>query len=286
MSVTSALRKSAFLRGYFFTKNDIIELYNILQEQLREIGQAQANQFILQKNQTLEDLERLKQNFISMFKIYVNIETDRGTTVINDLGNLFSIPDIPARVTRIEFTSANLYREIMKKEPSNQLYFLLDFRKSGSPGIVGAPGQATSNDSQYFVLGENVDWVRSTQSKIEDFLHSRRRKYSWLHSQGIYDILLQIAGVFLIAWFMGLLIPRVDVWFSASDDVYKYASYIFIFLVGIRLFAFMFNYARFIFPVVELKDNYPEMKAHRFICSAIILSASGGFLYDIFREIF
>lgn len=278
--IDTSLRKASELRGYAFSKEDLISLYELLQGQADDAATLQTAKWVRQEDQSPEDFESNVLAARALFRVFVRIETRNGETTSQGSDEVLRVPDLPRDVTRVEYDSGFLFRDRTNLDPANRVYLLLDFRK-GRSDLNVQPSLATPNDSQYIVVGENTAWVRSTKSRLDDFLQDRKRKGIWIHRSGIYDFLLNFVGVLFIAWLMSFFVPIVDNWFSGVDATYRYAGYIVAFLFAIRTFVFLFNYSRWIWPVVELRDGDPILKAHRFIWITLVLGIAGSAIYDL-----
>lgn len=283
--ISPSLRKSKNLRGYAFTVDDLKRLYDLLQEIASEAASNETLDWSRTEDQTASKFQESINNAHSLFRVFVRIETGDGETISQGSHNVLLEPDLPKDISAIEFDSGQIFRERTGFEPKNRVYVLIDCRKYNNSVNSTQPAAETPNSSQYIVTGQNSNWVRSTKARLDEFLKFRERKGVWLHKGGIYDILLQIVGVFFLAWVMSFSIPLVDSVFEQANDSYRYAAYIFIFLLSLRMFMFMFNYARWIWPIVEIKLDDPIMKAHRVIWTTIFLGVLSTAVYDIFRAV-
>lgn len=143
------------------------------------------------------------------------------------------------------------------------------------------PAHQTPNNSQIIVTGEDTNWVRAAYSKIEEFLESKKRGGTWIHEAEIYDLFLMTVGVLFVAWIMTWSVPFFDAIFSGYSKIYIYSGYAFSFLLAIRFFMFMFDYARLMWPLMEYKENSAITIGHRFIWSSILLGIIAGVIKDL-----
>jgi len=188
---------------------------------------------------------------------------------------------MPQQLTGLEYDTSYVFKQKLNRDPRNRIYILLDFRTSGSPGMNVQASNETINNSQIVVLGEDVNWVRAAYSKIMDYLRPKKRGGLWIHKAGIYDLLLMTMGVLFVAWVMTLSVPLIDRIFSGKSNIYIYSGYIFSFLLALKFFMMMFNYARLMWPIMEYKENSAITIAHRFIWSTIILGVIAGVIKDL-----
>lgn len=281
IQVPPSLRKSKPLRGCALSREDLLQLYQLLQSLVDEAGDLEVLDYQVGEGQTDVQLQETKDLVKDMFKVFVRIETEKGATTSQASEDVFTKPDMPVKVSRIEFDGGFIFRERVKQNPRNQVYVLLDFRNIISPTISVQPAQATPNDSQFVLAGEDDKWVRAAHSKVEEFFENKIRKGMWVHNAGTYDLFLMTIGIIFVAWVLNFFVPHIDNLFVGLSKIYSYASYIFVFLAALRFFMFMFDYARVMWPIMELKGANPVAVGHRWIWAMILVTVIGGIIKDL-----
>jgi hypothetical protein len=56
-----------------------------------------------------------------------------------------------------------------------------------------------------------------------------------------------------------------------------------VFYFSLLLVRILFDYARWIFPIVEYKESTDTAQKHRFILGALVIAFLGNFIYDVFK---
>jgi len=242
LQTSPSLRRFTPLRGYAVSKDDLNKLYRLLQDLADEAGEMEVATFTLMENQTEEQLQQQIENGKKLFRVFVQIETEKKDVWSQSSEKIFSSTDFPENISRVEFDTGFTWLNKIKAEPKHRVFLLLDFRKYGATGITVQPAQATPNDSQFTVSGENSNWVHAAKSRIDNFFETRKKeKRIWIHSEGTYDIILMIVGIVFVAWTMSNAVPVIDDWFAKKGTIYVFAAYLFVFLLSLRFFLFMFN---------------------------------------------
>ncbi len=262
-------------------RQDLITLNELLQQLATEAAMLETADYTKSEEETKEKFDSDKKLVQSLFNVHVRVETESGAVFSQNRGTILQGPDMPQKVTAVEFNTGYQFRERANRDARNQAYVLLDFRSSASPGFNVQPDNETPNNSQIVMVGENANWVRAAYSKIEEFLEPKCRKGMWLHRSGTYDLFLMTIGVLFLAWTMTWAVPKVDQLFGGYSQIYIYSGYVFSFLLALRFFMFMFNYTRLIWPVMEYSENTATIVAHRFIWSTVLLGVIAGIIKDL-----
>ena len=60
-------------------------------------------------------------------------------------------------------------------------------------------------------------------------------------------------------------------------------AYVCLFFLMLNVFKILFDYARWIFPIVEYKSSTDTVRKHRYILGGLIIAVFGNFLYDLLK---
>ena len=60
-------------------------------------------------------------------------------------------------------------------------------------------------------------------------------------------------------------------------------AHVFLFFLMLNLFKMLFDYARWIFPIVEYKGSTDTVRKHRYILGCLVIAVFGNFLYDLLK---
>ena len=109
------------------------------------------------------------------------------------------------------------------------------------------------------------------------FLKERSLKRNWLYSSLTYDALLYL----LIFPLIFRTVYKLGSFLNLSNlpNVLGVMFYIYIFIVLLLGFRILFNYTKWIFPIIELKNGSSAI--HRGILYGIILGIIASAIYDI-----
>jgi len=149
---------------------------------------------------------------------------------------------------------------------------------------MASPSEATPNTSSIYIVGENETWTSGAYKNVIDSLQERSNKREWLHKTNIYDLFI---------WFIIIPLSFFSIYkiehFSFFDNqgvssVFIVALYLYFFIIVLNLFRMLFNYARWVFPKMELITSFKKGAIlHRIILGAISLAIFSSFIYDLVR---
>lgn len=60
-------------------------------------------------------------------------------------------------------------------------------------------------------------------------------------------------------------------------------AYVCLFFLMLNVFKILFDYARWIFPIVEYKSSTDTVRKHRYILGCLVIAVFGNFLYDLLK---
>ena len=150
------------------------------------------------------------------------------------------------------------------------------------------PSYATPVNSTLEIFGENETWVSGVHKKVIESIKERGNVHGWLHVNNIYDLFLWFFIIpldFRLLYFINHSLPEH---FSKMSVFLKSAIYLYFFILTLNVFRIIFNYARWVFPYVEL---IPSIKkgaiVHRYVLGAIVVAIISAVIYDlIIKRIF
>ena len=176
--------------------------------------------------------------------------------------------------------SAQYLRDVHSWHPRNRFELFLDFTKPELFNLSLSPSISTPNASHVFVTGLNSDWVNGVFHKVTDFIEKRKTHFRFFHRHSIYDLLVP-CGCFPFAFsiaskFAGI----INNWFSG---ILESAAYLYVFYISLLSFRILFDYARWIFPIVEYKGTRDTAQKHRRFLWVLLLAVLGNFIYDVIK---
>jgi hypothetical protein len=190
---------------------------------------------------------------------------------------------LPERIISIEYDTAFSPKAQLNFIPNDRASVLLDFSR---PRFVdrGLPSEPTPNNSNWFVTAENEGWCTSLSTRLEQFFAERRTPVEWLHLSNTYDGLLIVMGFPLALWgayrIGHPISARVHLPAAVETGLYVYA-----FFLSLGVFRWMFSYARWVFPKIELDSEKSTSGKHRAIWATLALGVLGSALWDAIKAL-
>lgn len=263
------------------------KLYEILNKITKEAAEIEIAKLKKTPNQSDEDFIKMKDYAGSLYKLSIQIFGRKGEYIYSESISIFDETNLPDYITKIIFDNSLRYNFALKKDPLNRIRLEFDFKKAKVFDFVTSPSRATPNTSTINVLGENETWVSGAYKNVLQSLQERANKWSWLHGTNIFDLFIW----FIVIPLGFFTIYKIEQIFSlsASDisTVFMAALYLYFFIIVLNIFRMVFNYARWIFPKMELVTSLKKgAKIHRFILGLIFLAIFCSYMYDLLKLIF
>lgn len=273
---------SCTLTIHYFKK-----LYEILNKITKEAAEIEITKLTKAPNQSDEDFDKLKNYARSLYQLSIQIFGQKGEYIFSDSDSIFNEARLPDRITKIIFDNSIKYNFNLKKDPLNKVRLEFDFTKVKVFDFVTSPSRATTNTSTIRISGENETWVSGAYKNVIQSLKERANKWSWLHSANIYDLFIWLI-VIPLGFFTIYKIERIfSLSTSGMSTVFIAAIYLYFFTIVLNIFRMIFNYARWIFPKMELVTSLKKgATVHRVILGAILLAILCSYIYDLLKLIF
>ncbi len=263
------------------------KLYGELNKITEDGGNIEISQLKKQKEETEENFENFKNEARKLYKASIHIHGDGGQYFYWENSSIFDDPGLPNKIVKIAFDNTSKFKALLKqKEPINKFRIEFDFTKQGVFDFVTIPSEATPNRSFISVLGENETWVVGTYNKVIEFLSDYRNKHGWLHRRSIYDMFLWFLIIpvsFRVLYHVNRSLPEN---FVQLSDFFKVACYLYFFIIILYVFRIVFNYARWVFPNIELIRPLQSCAIkHRVFLGTILISIIAALIYDIIKSL-
>ena len=265
-----------------FSKDDLETLCEILQES----SYAAAEEEIINYTPIDRPLEQIladRELLRSGFELKVTVRGIDDKVLFGTIPAVFNSPRFPDKVKSLYINSESDLRDLHNWSPRNRFELLLDFTKSKFFNLSLSPSISTPNGSHFFVTGLNSDWVSGVYRKVTDFIKEKRTHRRFLHRHSIYDGLVLCGGLpfaFSIAF---KLSSWIDTLFGEVSGILESAAHVYVFFLSLHLFRALFDYARWIFPIVEYKSSTNTARKHRYILGGLVVAVFGNFLYDLLK---
>ena len=262
-----------------FSKDDLKALCEILQESNYAAAEEEITNYEPSDRpieQILADREVLRLGF----ELQVTVRGIDDKVLFGTIPVVFSSPRFPDQVKTLYINSELDLKNLHNWSPRNRFELLLDFTKPELFNLSLSPSISTPNASNIFVTGLNSDWVSGVYRKVTDFIEQRRTHRQFFHRHSIYDLLLP-CGCFPFAF--SIAFKFSDLINNRFLGILKNAAYVYVFYLSLLSFRILFDYARWIFPIVEYKSTMDTARKHRYILGVLVIAILGNFLYDLFK---
>ena len=264
-----------------FSKADLQALCEKLQDSSYEAADEEIshyNPIDRSPEQILADKESLRLGFESQVAVRgIDDKVVDGTIPV-----VFNSPRFPDKVKSLYINSELDLRNLYNWFPRNRFELLLDFAKPGF-NLSLSPSGSTPNASKILVSGRNETWVNGVYHAVMEFVKNRKTRRKFFHRHSVYDLLLACVSLPFAFSIAAKLSGAINSLFGQHSGILKSAAYVYVFYVLLLLFRILFDYARWIFPIVEYKESTDRAQKHRAILAAIVLGVLGNFIYDVFK---
>ena len=265
-----------------FSKSDLQALCEILQEWCDKASEEEIkhyNPLGRTPEQIRADIESLQE----AFKIKVTVQGVDDERVYGTIPAVFNSPRFPEKVKSLYINSELDLRNRYNWLPRNRFELFLDFNKPEFFNLSLSPSGSTLNASNISVSGLDSTWVHGVYSEITNFIKKKETRRRFLHRHSVYDLLLICIGfpfAFSIVSTLSGLIHRL---FGEYPGILKSAAYVYVFYFSWILFRILFDYARWIFPIVEYTESPGTAQKHRAILMTLVLGVLGKLIYDVIK---
>ena len=264
-----------------FSKADLQALCERLQESSYEAAEEEIshyNPIDRPPEQILADKESLRLGF----ELQVAVRGIDDKVVDGTIPVVFNSPRFPDKVKSLYINSELDLRNLYNWFPRNRFELLLDFAKPEF-NLSLSPSGSTPNASKILVSGRNETWVNGVYHAVIEFVKNRKTRRQFFHRHSVYDLLLACVSLPFAFSIASKLSGLINDLFGEHSGILKSAAYVYVFYFSVLLFRIFFDYARWIFPIVEYKESTDTAQKHRAILVAIILGVLGNFIYDVFK---
>ena len=265
-----------------FSKDDLRILCEILQESSHAAAEEEiANYTPLDQpmEQILADREVLRLGF----ELQITVRGTDDKVLFGTIPAVFSSPRFPDKVKTLYINSELDLKNSHNWPPRNRFELLLDFTKPELFNLSLSPSISTPNASNIFVTGLNSDWVSGVYRKVTDFIKEKRTRRGFFHRHSIYDLLLLLVGLPFAFWMTYKLSGLINSMFGGLSVFVQNGAYVCLFFLMLNIFKILFDYARWIFPIVEYKGATDTVRKHRYILGCLVIAIFGNFLYDLLK---
>lgn len=264
-----------------FSKADLQALCEKLQESSYEAADEEISHYN-PIDRSPEQIRADKESLRLGFELQVAVRGIDDKVVDGTIPVVFNSPRFPDKVKSLYINSELNLRNLYNWFPRNRFELLLDFAKPGF-NLSLSPSGSTPNGSNILVSGRNETWVNGVYHAVMEFVKNRKTRRKFFHRHSVYDLLLACVSLPFAFSIAAKLSGVINSLFGQHSGILKSAAYVYVFYVLLLLFRILFDYARWIFPIVEYKESTNTAQKHRAMLTIIALGILGNFIYDVIK---
>ncbi len=239
-----------------------------------------------QLEQSDEDFASFKDTVKGGYELRITVNGSDGKQLLGAVDDIVNSPNYPEDIKSIYISSDSILQGAYNYMPRNYFQIFFDFSKPKLLDFSIGPSQATPNGSVITVSGYDATWDHGVFNELDSFVKKNPSSMTWLHKNGVYDLLLWVAGLPFGFWLCYKLSGVVAALFARISPFVVSAAYVYIFFCVLFCFRLLFQYSRWIWPQVEYRGARSESLKHRIVLGTIILGVVSSIVWDILRGLF
>ncbi|MDE0086381.1 MAG: hypothetical protein OXU23_11745 [Candidatus Poribacteria bacterium] len=265
-----------------FSKDDLKNLCEVLQEWCSKASDEEIKHHS-PLNRTPEQFQADIAALRSGFELKVTVQGIDEERIYGTIPDVFNSPRFPDQVKTLYINSESDLRNLYNWFPRNRFELLLDFAKPELFNLSLSPSISTPNSSNILVSGLDSTWVSGIYGEIANFIEKNRTRRKFFHRHSVYDLLLLFFGIPFAFWVAYKLSGLINSIFGGFSVFVQNGVYVCLFFLMLHLFKILFDYARWVFPIVEYKSTTDTARKHRYILGGLIIAIFGNFFYDLIK---
>jgi hypothetical protein len=275
-------RLSKPIESLAIDKKNLLRLLLILQERADAACEMECNYI---RTITSEDeLEQSLADLSSCSILNVTITGLDGEELFGTIEEVFDSVSFPEQIKTVFVNSELIYKARFNYFVRNRFDLFIDFGKPKVLDFTFLPSEATPNNSAICVEGYDNTWVNGVYSEIDHFLKKRSSKFSRIHKNSFYDLIVWVIGIPFGFWICNKIDFNINDGFNSS--FLKNALFVYVFMFSLTIFRVLFHYFRWLYPKVQYKSSTDLSLAHQSFFYIITMGIIGTFLYDVLSSFF
>lgn len=192
----------------------------------------------------------------------------------DDLETVFSKLNLPNKISKVKFDNWSNFNLFANKMPNFRLTVALDFRDRPVWKFQDANLQ---NESVVEVNGTQELWVLGSLEKLKKTVEGRASNVAnFFHKHLKYDVILWLLGIPGVIMVLRNYAPS---WLESFTPGLQGISYLSLSLLFLLFFRAFYNYLKWLFPFMELKEQPKEFQLiQRSVAVFIALGIISGWL--------
>jgi len=284
MPVFKISSRSSKVNSCSLNIEDFKALYRELNDKVNEALEIELTQSPAFENIPAGQARVLRDRIRQNFKLSVLIVGTKEEILSGDDASVFDNENLPNNINTITFDSSYYFKIVIGQEPMNKLFVQFDFKKQKLFDFSNPVTEPIENESSISVTGMNDTWVNGVYSSIKDFLENKKKNRNWLHKKHFYDLFLYVLFYPIAFWCIyrvtSLLPEKINIVLLIAICLYLFIFLLFILRI-------LFNYTRWIFPLLEfVPTSGTKMGRHRATLYILALGIISATIRDIIKSLF
>lgn len=225
--------------------------------------------------------ERMRIAREQAFRVTITIGGWNSADIFGHSAELFSSPNLPDNIAYIFMTNSTAYQGFTGHKPTDSFSLNLDF---GKPPLLDGNNPVSSptpNNSNLQIEGERDAWVSTINGAVMGVLETRKNHRGWLHAAFVYDLGLWTIAMPVGMWAAWKSSGLVETAIGTTSGFLAAAAYLYLFFVVVWCYRIFFGYTKWVFPLVELKENEKKSAKHRAFWSTIFVGLIGKAIWEV-----
>ncbi|MCA8932582.1 MAG: hypothetical protein KDA49_08955 [Rhodospirillaceae bacterium] len=260
---------------------DVQKIFEKLDAKCKKDGWDELDKLQKMEDETPEEHSaRIRKLHEELFHVSVFIYGDDGSCIIGEDSNIFSFVNLPSKISRIYMTNTLAYRTQIDRDPLNRFELTLDFSRPpivDTNQIASAP---TINNSTINSIGDE-EYVNVVVAHVVDLERNRQNNRKSFHSGFSYEVGLLVFGfpfTLSACWTASDTIDRIV---SITHSFLGVIFYVYLVIFCLNLYRVIVGYMRWLFPLVELRQNRSFGTMHKAFWAAIVTTLAGNIIWSI-----
>lgn len=265
--------KSIQLGSISLSLAGIRRMWKELNALLKEQADIELSQLVKPPEQTQEEFDLYKEGLKrDIFKVLGTVEYENDEAVHDDDPEIVRIDEGGSNIRFIYLSNITPYREKVGVKPEYAFELIIDLRSPPLLDIGNVLSAPTPNDTRLSVSGSRTGWQAGIEAVVRKNIARTRKLRSWFHGPMRYDLFLFLVGFPLSLYACWIFHPLINRWLSGVSPVVAAAAYLYVSFCVLWAYRFMFGYAKWAFPMVDITDQKTTPARHRLIWWTLIVA--------------
>lgn len=196
--------------------------------------------------------EEIQKHIDDLMIITVGVWGTKGEYIAFRNATEIKTEDLPRVISQIHIENYSNFKFYINRNPLHECGVLLDCTLTHPFDLSISATSPTPNRSELRFMGVNETWVEGAYSQILACFEGKIKKSAFIHNSSVYDLLLWVGFVPMLAIYMAKLDIQITHLFKNYSQGYQFFIYLVLFLFCLLIFRVFFGILRWLFPHIEV----------------------------------